>query len=74
MTSEQYEQLCPEVRGLRQDVIAYRTQSQQDFLKFRSQYQQDMLDLRSLLQAILDAQQRPPREWHGLNLIVCCSS
>ncbi|CAL5348593.1 unnamed protein product [Camellia sinensis] len=35
--------------------------SQQDFLEFRSQYQQDMLDLRSLLQAILDAQQRPPR-------------
>ncbi|GMP79853.1 hypothetical protein CsSME_00035204 [Camellia sinensis var. sinensis] len=61
MTSEQYEQLCQEVRGLRQDVIAYRTQSQQDFLEFRSQYQQDMLDLRSLLQAILDAQQRPPR-------------
>ncbi|CAL5348595.1 unnamed protein product [Camellia sinensis] len=61
MTSEQYEQLCQEVRGLQQDVIAYRTQSQQDFLEFRSQYQQDMLDLQSLLQAILDAQQRPPR-------------
>ncbi|KAI8005297.1 Citrate-binding protein [Camellia lanceoleosa] len=38
MTSEQYEQLCQEVRGLRHDVIAYRTQSQQDFLEFRSQY------------------------------------
>ncbi|KAI8005299.1 hypothetical protein LOK49_LG08G01333 [Camellia lanceoleosa] len=49
------------IRGLRQDIIAYRTQSQQDFLEFRSQYQQDMLDLWSLLQAILDAQQRPPR-------------
>ncbi|THG10136.1 hypothetical protein TEA_007864 [Camellia sinensis var. sinensis] len=61
MTSEQYEQLFQEVRGLRQDVIAYRTQSQQDFLEFRSQYQQDMLDLRSLLQAVLDAHQRPPR-------------
>lgn len=60
MTSE-YEQLCQEGRGLRPDVIAYRTQSQQDFLKFRSQYQQDMLDLRSHLHAILDAQQCPPR-------------
>ncbi|CAL5417609.1 unnamed protein product [Camellia sinensis] len=79
VTSEQYEQLCQEVSGLRQDVIAYRTPSQQDFLEFRSQYQQDMLDLWSLLQAILDAQQRHPRvsvvcEWHGLNLIVCCCS
>ncbi|KAF5942474.1 hypothetical protein HYC85_020116 [Camellia sinensis] len=61
VTSEQYEQLCQEVSGLRQDVIAYHTQSQQDFLEFRSQYQQDMLDLWSLLQAILDAQQRHPR-------------